>query len=113
MLNYKLYYLDFPDGVHNMLGGFTVRRDDTTVIFIDSLQSEECQKHFLKHELAHLVLNHFDEHLPDDGFDHKGWIISDSYEAEAERIANDMSEEMLNDLLKYAIVNEHIDYALI
>ncbi len=56
-VDYYLYFEDFP---HMGVPGVTVLNTDGTVnIFINTLYKPEIQTRTVKHELRHMVLNHF------------------------------------------------------
>lgn len=102
MQSFRLYYWDFPDAMHNKVGAVTVRQNDDLIVMIDSSQPEGTQNHFLRHELAHIALNHLSMQPPGDASDYDGFIDSESLEAEADAYADRMTEEELNQLMQYA-----------
>ena len=93
MTKFKLYYRKFPDGAHGVIHGYARMKEGYAVILIDSRLPEEQQKHTLRHELAHLWLNHFDD--TDIGIA--------AIEAEADRFADEMTQEEFQNLMQWAI----------
>ena len=56
-VDYFLYFLDFPHmGVPGVIAS---NSDGTANIYINTLYCEEVQRRAIKHELRHLVKNHF------------------------------------------------------
>ena len=112
MKKFDLFYWKFPEGVHNVVGGCTIKEKDRLVIMIDSLQPEEVQKRTLKHEIAHIALNHLDKKIPEDGTDNEGRIISDSFEDEAEEYAEHMTDKELEYFMKWANCSKELDLVI-
>ena len=113
MVKFKLVYAAFPDLEQfrkylpgDKCFGFAIYDEHGYTILIDSSGTEEQRKSTLRHELAHLVLNHLEETKPlfeinssgDDMFG-PGWI---EREHEADKLAEEMSEEEFTRLMMYA-----------
>ena len=113
MGKFKLVYAAFPDLEQfrkylpgDKCFGFAIYDEHGYTILIDSSGTEEQRKSTLRHELAHLVLNHLEETKPlfeinssgDDMFG-PGWI---EREHEADKLAEEMSEEEFTRLMMYA-----------
>ena len=59
----RIKYLDFPEGIKTMPGFLTGSSDLAYwCIAINSRMHPQTQRHTLGHELAHLFLNHLDQH---------------------------------------------------
>ena len=59
MINYTILYIDLPGGVK---GAVTPNDDGTYLIFINSKLSDKDREHTFLHELAHIQLDHFNQH---------------------------------------------------
>lgn len=93
MKPFSLFYVRFPAGCEGMVYGITgVDNEGNYTVAIDSAQDEETQKFALKHELSHIHLGHFDP-------DNKKPISE--IEQEADKHAEQMTEEELNFLLTF------------
>lgn len=104
MHQFGICYFPFPDGLSGNLCGSVMRQKGHIVVFIDSRLSEAQKKRTLKHELSHIVLNHFDIPYPGDGIEfEKGFYRSEAQEAEADQYAEQMTEMELSKLMEYAI----------
>ena len=85
---------------------FAIQNEHGLFILIDSEASEAAQAFALRHELAHIVLNHLEQTKPlfeinttgDDMFG-EGWI---DREREADKYAEEMTEADLAQLMQYA-----------
>ena len=91
MSHFKLAFMPFPDEFKPGTGYTLKKNDDLFLILIDSNQDEEIQKLTLRHELAHISLNHFDK------------PFQEEMEIEAEAKAMTMTEEEFANLMQYAI----------
>lgn len=107
MTPFSLKYVPFPEDLHGKIPGFTVVKGNDYFILIDSNMPESEQTHILKHELAHIVLNHQELTKPveeintfgDDMFG-PGWLTR---EAEADAYADAMTDQEFQTLLSYQI----------
>ena len=86
MQTFSVRYFHLPRSVR----GATIWRDGRAFIFINQDLTERQQKRILKHELAHIYLNHIDDPRPID-------II----EREADRYAARMTEEEFTAMMMY------------
>ena len=103
MQKFRLLYMPFPDFMKGNIWGCVMRKKGVFAIFIDSQLSEQDQAFALRHELAHMVLNHHDAEFPGDGFViDSGFYISESQEAEANEYAERMTDAELSQLMEYA-----------
>lgn len=76
-IDYFLYFEDFP---HMGVPGVAVLNSDGTVnIFINTLYNREVQARTIKHELRHMVYEHF----------FCDWMTIEDKEAEADRTGDD------------------------
>ena len=108
MQQFKICYIPFPDVLSGNLYGSVVRKKGHIVVFIDSRLSDDQKNRTLKHELSHIVLNHFDIPYPGDGIEfEKGFYRSEAQEAEADKYAEQMTEMELSKLMEYAIDIRH------
>lgn len=103
MIRFKLFYYEFPASIHGKARACVLLKGDHAVIIIDSLLPKDQQERSLKHELAHLWLNHLFRPVPDDADIYKGHIDSDKWEAEADRYAEAMTQEEYEALMQWAI----------
>lgn len=103
MIRFKLFYHEFPASVHGDVRACVLLKGDHAVIIIDSLLPKDQQEKSLKHELAHLALNHLLKPAPDDAEIYRGYIDSDTLEAEADRYAEEMTQDEFNTLMQWAI----------
>lgn len=108
MKRFKLIYTPFPDMFFNKnVTGFAAEMGGQYLIMIDNRQNADVQARALRHELAHLVLDHLSVTKPlyqinsfgDDMFG-EGW---EDREHEADRYADEMTDTELSDLMQYAI----------
>lgn len=75
-IDYFLFFMDFP---HMGVPGAVVGNSDATVnIYINTLYNQDIQRRTVKHELRHLVKNHF----------HCDWMTIEEKELEADDIDN-------------------------
>lgn len=75
-VDYFLFFVDFP---HMGVPGATAGNSDATVnIYINTLYTPEIQRRTVKHELRHLVKNHF----------HCDWMTITEKELEADDVDN-------------------------
>ncbi len=103
MMHFKLYYHEFPASVHGNARAFVMKKDGYAMIVIDSQLPKDQQERSLKHELAHLSLNHLIRPLPKDADPECKYIESESWEAEADRYAEAMTQEEYEALMQWAI----------
>ena len=104
MMKFKLFYCEFPASVHGNARGFVIHKNGKVAIFIDNQLPKDQQEMALKHELAHLSLNHLIRPLPKDAdVDSNGYIESETLEAEADRYAEEMTQEEYEALMQWAI----------
>ena len=104
MQQFRICYFPFPEDLSGNIFGSVMRQKGHIVVFIDSRLSDDQKTRTLKHELAHIILNHFDEPYPDDGIEFDdGFYRSESQEAEANQYAEHMTEMELSKLMEYAI----------
>ena len=107
MQRFKLERRPFPAELQGQIPGFTFQCGEQCIVIIDSTAPEETQEKTLRHELAHLVLNHLEQTKPikeinsfgDDMFG-DGWI---DREREADRYAEQMTAAELAELMQWAI----------
>ena len=96
MIQFTVKYMAFPEDLRGKTLGTTIEStniDDRFVILIDSTRTPEVQKQTVKHELAHIFLNHF----------HQPWKTEAQREAEAEEKAIMMTDEEMYSLLRRAV----------
>lgn len=96
MTRFAVNYMAFPEDMRGKTLGTTIENPnnaDQFVILIDNTQSPEVQKQTIKHELAHIFLNHF----------HQPWKTEEQREAEAEEKAIRMSDNEMHTLLNMAV----------
>ncbi len=112
MQKFNLLYWDFPKELHNHIGGWTIKQDERLTVLIDSLLPAEKQRFYLKHEIAHIALNHLNQPIPT-GSEIVGgsWFISDLWEKEADTYAELMTDEELAYFMEYASSIRKIDTA--
>ena len=101
MMPFKVVYQVFPPGLHGIICGGVERRKNGYIILIDSLLTDEEKDHTLRHELSHIILNHFED-VPEDA-DHGFFCRSETQEAEAEEYANSMTDAELESLMQLAV----------
>ena len=100
MSPFGLVYMEFPHPA-DVAGGFTMRNPASgkITVLINTLKPEKDQKYFLKHELSHIVLGHTeDKRITGDA------SYLDKYpdiEDDANRYADQMTDEELSELMKY------------
>ena len=93
MQPFKLDYRPFPANCSGTVYGITCYHGGHYLILIDSAAPAEQQAATLRHELAHIVLNHF-----------TGTARSiEQLEAEAESYAAQMAESEFDALMQWAI----------
>ena len=110
MQRFNLLYWDFPESLHNQVGGWTINQNGSLTVLIDSLLPADKQRFYLKHELAHIALDHMNKAIPKNSeIVGDCWLISDAWEAEANKYAEQMTDEELNHLMQYASCTRKID----
>lgn len=93
MMHFKLDYAPFPAELQGYVIGFISSKEGRLPwVIIDSTRDTETQKKALRHELAHLSLNHCDTEAD-----------LEAMEREADALADSMTEADLEALLKWAI----------
>ncbi len=90
---FRLVYRPFPADCGGMVPGLLSGAGGRLLIAIDSNQDTATQARALRHELAHLVLNHLEDERP-----------LRELEAEADMYADQMTETEFSELMKGAIV---------
>jgi len=103
MMKFKLFYFKFPEKVHGNARALVRLQDGYAAIFIDSQLPKDQQERSLKHELAHLALDHLIKPMPDDADPECLYIESETLEAEADRYAEEMTQEEYVSLMQWAI----------
>ena len=103
MMKFRLLYREFPDDMHGKARAFVLLKGDHAIICIDSWLPNEQQEKSLRHELAHLWLDHLIKPLPADADPDARFIDSESLEAEANRYAEAMTQDEFNALMQWAI----------
>lgn len=103
MMHFKLYYHEFPECLHDCARAFVLKQDGYAMIVIDSQLPKDQQEMSLKHELAHLSLNHLIRPLPKDADPECGYIESEAWEAEANKYAEAMTKEEYEALMQWVI----------
>ena len=107
MQHFKLKRHPFPAELQGKIYGATIFANGLYMILIDSTATEEKQAATLRHELAHIVLNHLEQTKPvneinsfgDDMFG-AGWI---EREREADQYAAKMTDCEYQQLMQWAI----------
>ncbi len=97
----KVIYRPFPKKIHGSVEGLTQKQNDHFLILIDDGNSAEIQDFALRHELAHIALNHFDKTLPIDEVISNGCNFGDEWEQrekEADSLAGLMTAEELREI---------------
>lgn len=96
---FSLLYVQFPSELRREVQGMVhwLKEKKRFMIVIDSGLSDQEQKKTLKHELSHILLKHYEK-------DHD--IQAD--EDEADRYADQMTDDELNHLLTFAVKIEHL-----
>lgn len=92
MKEYAIQFMPFPEDKQGKILGTTVYLGGMYIIFIDTTRPKDEQKLTTKHELAHILLNHFNQ----------PWRSDEEIEAEAESKAMKMSDNELQRLLNIA-----------
>lgn len=64
MQKFKVKYFPFPDEIKDECYGFTVQKQNLFLIAINSNRPPEQQRITLKHELSHILLDHFNDPRP-------------------------------------------------
>lgn len=107
MKQFKLHYVPFPDELQGKIPAFTVYANGQYTILIDNRNDQDTRDHYLRHELAHLALDHLADTKPLDqittyGADMfgEGW---EDREKEADRYADNMTDKEFAELMQYAI----------
>lgn len=113
MVKFKLIYRAFPELEQfkdnlpdNVCWGFTILNEQGCFVLIDKDATEQQQAFTLRHELAHLALDHLEQTKPmaaidsygDDMFG-DGWI---DREREADQYAANMTDAEFARLMQYA-----------
>lgn len=93
MQRFYLEYRPFPPPIKGKCNGVTARTDGKYFILIDSSNPPEQQALTLRHELAHIALNHFEDRTH----------TIDHIEQEAKDYAARMTDAEFNDLMKWEI----------
>ena len=91
MQAFTLIYKPFPAECAGAVRGILSAAGGRVRIVIDSNQDEQTQRHALRHELAHLVLNHLDDARS-----------IEEIEAEADAYADRMTDSEFAELMKGA-----------
>ena len=102
-MKFKLYYHEFPEALHGKARAFVLKEDDHAMIVIDSQLPKDQQEMALKHELAHLSLDHLIRTPPKDTVMIQYAGISETWEAEADKYAEAMTQEEYESLMQWAI----------
>ena len=109
MQKFGLLYCEFPESLRGLVRGGVIHRKGHYLVCVDSTQTEPDQNFTLRHELAHILLNHFEAEYPGDGqFIDSGFYVSESQEAEANEYAEQMTEAELSQLMEYAEFIKHM-----
>ena len=103
MMKFKVYYHEFPASLHGKTRAFVLKQDGYAMIVIDSQLPKDQQEKSLKHELAHLSLDHLIKPLPKDADAECWYVKSEAWEAEADRIAEAMTQDEYEALMQWAI----------
>lgn len=91
MKPFSLFYVNFPAGCEGTIYGMTGKCwDGGYIIAIDSSQDERTQENALKHELSHILLNHFESKR-----------ALEEVEREADEHAQQMTKAELDHLLTF------------
>lgn len=109
MDKFGVLYASFPEELRGKIRGGVIRHKGHILVCIDNTQTKSDQEYTLRHELAHIALNHLDTPFPGDGvvFD-SGFYRSNSQEAEADKYAEHMTDANLSELLQNAVWIKHI-----
>ena len=107
MQHFHLEKKPFPAAIHGKIPGVIMESGGRYLIIIDSTNTEETQTAALRHELAHLALNHLEQTKPlyqidsiDNSMFGEGWT---NREQAADRYAEAMTEEEFADLMAWEI----------
>ena len=103
MMKFKLYYHEFPASIHGDVRAFVLKQDGYAMVVVDSLLPKDQQERSLKHELAHLSLDHLIRIPPKDTVRIQDAGISETWETEADRYAEAMTQEEYEALMQWAI----------
>lgn len=95
MESFTLIYRPFPPDCGGDVHGIISGAGERAMIIIDSAQDEQTQQRALRHELAHLALNHLSD------FER----TVEQLEAEADDYAERMSESEFEELMRGAVYN--------
>ena len=100
MKRFVVFRRQFPEEAHGRITGATRYNADFGWydILIDKDLDEGTYRQTIKHELAHIVLGHFDDELQIDNID--------EIEKAAEDYANKMTDAEFSQLLKYRIMEK-------
>ena len=93
MQRFKLVYRAFPDAAQGQVCGLTQQRQGYCLILIDSAAPTERQAAALRHELAHVALNHFSDNARS----------LQQLEAEADSFAERLTAADFEKLMQYRI----------
>ena len=94
MTKYILLYGRFPAGCEGKLYGVSIKNPNGTyAVWINTEMDEAIQAHALRHELAHLVLEHLEQEDPE---------TEEAYQ-ERERITNEYADNMTTGELEYLL----------
>ena len=91
MKHFKLIYKSFPEFYSGVIFGATVFHNGEYVIVIDNNISDEKKNKCLRHELAHIVLDHFNDST----------ATVKQIEEEAELYSKNMSENEYKSLMMW------------
>lgn len=93
-----IIYKPFPEGMHGIIAGGVQRYEKGYLILIDCELTAEEQAFTLRHEFAHIMLNHCDTGT---GVFGEGW---EQREKEADDYADKMTDSLLDALLSLSEV---------
>ena len=96
-------YFPFPDYLHGHFGGFATYSGGRYRVIIDNRQTEERQRHFLRHEYGHIMLGHI--HAAEPEYDTPEY---DAREAAADAYAEAMTDAEFSVLLSLS-AQVHLD----
>ena len=93
MQHFKLVYRDFPNAAQGQVYGLTQQRQGYCLIWIDSAAPADRQAAALRHELAHIALDHFSDNARS----------LRQLEAEADSFAERLTAAEFEKLMQYRI----------
>lgn len=94
-----MIYRPFPKKIHGLIAGAVQKQNDYYLVLIDDGNPAETQDFALRHELAHIALNHFDKTLPIDEVVSNGCNFGDEWE-QREKKADSLAELMTAEEIK-------------